>query len=214
MKKFGITILLFALSGMGITMAQQGRQGQANPEMKKYFEESILPVVAAEQQQFYKALSADEMKKIEALKDQMDEKMTAMQNGKGRGQGSGMGKGKGNGKGQGGQQQGRAAMQLFFDEADAIADAHPKEKQHFQETMDANKDKWISDLTAIREEMTAGNGRGRSMQDSPMFDHFSDPAWLLLWDKDRNNFQQMARMGMHGQNGQRQRTRKAWYGKL
>jgi hypothetical protein len=93
-------------------------------------------------------------------------------------------------------------MQPFFEEANAIADAHPKEKEHFQKTMDDNKDKWISDIAAIREKAAAGNGRGRSGQSGPMFDHFSDPGWLLLWDIDRKNFQQMARMGkgpgMHG----------------
>jgi hypothetical protein len=194
MKKFGITILLIALGGMGLTMAQQGRQGQVKPEIKKYFEENILPVVETEQQNFYKALSADEMKKVEDLKVQLDTRIQRMQQGKGQGNGKGMGKGNGQGR----QQQGRAAMQLFFDEADAIAEAHPKEMKHFQQTMDVNKDKWISDITAIRKEISAGNGRGRFGQESPMFDHFSSPGWLLLWDKDRQDFQQMARMGRGG----------------
>ena len=188
MKKLGITILLIAFGGMGLTMAQQGRQGQANPEIKKYFEENILPVIETEQQNFYKALSADELKKIEALKDQMDTQISGMQKGKNQGQG----------KGNGNQQQGRAGMQSFFDEADAIADAHPKETQHFQKTMEGNKDKWIADITAIREETSPGMGNGRSGKGSPMFDQFSNPGWLLLWDKDRKNFQQMARIGRNG----------------
>jgi len=197
MKKLGITILLIAFGGMGLTMAQQGRQGQANPEIKKYFEENILPVVEAEQQHFNKALSSKELKKIETLKDQMDTQIAGMQKGKNQGQG----------KGNGNQQQGRAAMQSFFDEADAIADAHPKETQHFQKTMEVNKDKWIADISAIREETSPGMGQGRYGKGSHIFDQFSNPAWLLLWDKDRKNFQKMAHMGrgsgMHGQRMQK-----------
>ena len=200
MKKLGITLLLIALGGMALTMAQPSKQGQANPEIKKYFTENILPVVESEQQNFYKALSEDEMKKIEELKVQLDSQMAGM--GKGKSRGNRQGNRQGNK--QGGQQQGRAMMQTFLDEANTIADAHPKQKKHFEKTMDDNKDKWLQDLTKIREENNLGGGRGRSADGGPIFDHLKNPGWLLLWDKDQKNFQQMARMGkskgqgMHG----------------
>ncbi|RLD44226.1 MAG: hypothetical protein DRI89_03515 [Bacteroidetes bacterium] len=190
MKKSGIVILLVAFVGMSLTMAQQGRQQQNDTEMKAYFEKNILPVVEAEQKNFYKALSTDEIKKLEELKGQMKTRMNRT--------GKGNGSGNGNGNGRGGQQQGRQAFQSLFTEASKIADAHPKEKKHFQKTMDDNKDKWMQDLTKICEENNPGGGRGHYANNSPMFDHFSDPGWLLLWDKDRKNFQQMARMGRKG----------------
>jgi len=188
MKKLGIAILLIAFVGMNLAMAQQGRQQKDNTEVQAYFEKQILPIVEVEQQNFYKALTADEMKKVEELKQELDSRIPEMEKGNRSG----------GGQGKGGQQQGRQAFQSLFDEASEIADAHPKEKKHFQETMDDNKNKWMQDLTKIREENNPGGGRGRSANNNPMFNHFSDPGWLLLWDKDRKNFQQMARMGRKG----------------
>ena len=71
MKKLGIAFLLIAFGGMNLATAQQGRQQQNNTELKTYFEKNILPVVKTEQQNFYKVLTANELKKIEELKTQM-----------------------------------------------------------------------------------------------------------------------------------------------
>ncbi|MCF6169431.1 MAG: T9SS type A sorting domain-containing protein [Bacteroidales bacterium] len=174
MKKAGIAILVMLFGGLSLATAQHG---QRNPEIRKYFDEHILPVLETEQQSFYAALSADEMKKIDELKSQLNVQISGRKKGM-RGQG-------------------RELLQTFLDEATTIAEAHPKEKKHYLKTMNANKDKWVNDIQSIRSETANGSGRGGFAQGSPMFDNFSNPAWLLLWDKERRNLKQPAHMGKH-----------------
>lgn len=173
MKKLGIAILLMIFGGLNLTIAQKG-----NTEVRQYFEKEIQPVLETEQQNFYKALTTEELVRINELKAKTNTQMSGNQKGKNGSQKDGK------------QSHGKRYPKASIDEAKKIADAHPKEMKHFQKEIDKNMEKWMEDITAIRSKESQKGGKGNSGKEFPMFDHLSDPSWLLLWDKDRKSMRE------------------------
>ncbi|MBE0650207.1 MAG: DUF5320 domain-containing protein [Bacteroidales bacterium] len=183
MKKLGMLIVVLIFAGTQFVMAQpQNPQPPQQPQqvspVREYIQKNVLPVVEKEQSKLMAALTAEEKQELTKIKDQFKD----LRPGPMGAPGAGM---RGNFE-RPMMRNDRAEVHGLLDQAQKIADAHPKAAAAYKDAIEAMMEKWTKDINAIRDENAPGYGRGMNRNNKTPFilDRLSDPAFGLMFNGD------------------------------
>jgi len=178
-----LSTALFLLTGTCIFAQPQAGQGKSgNREFRIYYEKNIKPVLTEQQEKFMNVLSDEEKAELQRIKkdrntvrDNMSGTVSAADR----------------------ENTQKAHFAAFKSRLETIEDAHPAEKEQYIKEMTLKKEQWQKDMKAIH-----GNNNMSQNNKKNYLDRVDDPAFILMWDPNRN----MPSMGMRNNKMQQKET--------
>ena len=179
MKKVSIVIVALIIYAVGFSQSES-REKTRN-EVHNYLEKNVFPLIEKQQKNYLKKLSGSENEELVAIK----ENLIAGRNEFSRGNKNGKGRGNYN---QHGNRPDCPNGNAYGEIIKRITDAHPKQNDAYKNFIDANKQKWISDIKELHSinGISGMNGKSGDMSKDMLFNKISNPEWLLLWDSSKS----------------------------
>ena len=171
MKKIIATMMtgLFLLTGISLTAQPgQGNGNDANRGFGMYMQNNIKPELLKQKKIWMEALTKTELEELIKIQEEQEAIRSNMQ-------GTVTPENRDNMR--------NAHFSAFKPRLDKITDAHPDLKKKYIEEMTQKKEQWTKDL----ETMSVQNNRpAKSMGPMNLMDKITDPAFILMWDPDKN----------------------------
>jgi hypothetical protein len=167
MKK--ITLIAIAIFAFNFVWAQAGQQNRST-DFLNFYEEVIKPDIKNAQDDFFSVLTKSEIKELKVISLKRDELFNEAMN-----------------KNRGNRYLIRDEIMNLRDEARIIANAHPEQSEIYRNFIQDKSEIWINEMPSRNQ----GMGRGRGMNNNsnynfPFLTNMKDPAWLLLWNQDKD----------------------------
>ena len=192
MKKT-LTVLLTALiifSGSILTAQPQSGKGKSmNQGFRMYYENNIKPVLIQEQDKFMSVLSEEEKAELEQIKKNRN---TVRDNMSGTVAPADR------------ENTQKAHFAAFKGQLDNIVDAHPKMKEEYIKEMTPKKEQWQKDMQAMR-----SNSNMSGNKKETLLDKVDDPAFILMWDRNRDMQQNKNMKGMNNMKNPKMQNQRA-----